>query len=172
MKVWFAWIPLLDHCFIGILIWLISPMPPLFYCYLGWLPSSIGPLFYWHYNLVDFFYCSTIFLQLSFGCFLLFHHCFLAIKILLILFDFYYTTVLLEIRFVWSVLLHRCFIGIMIRLISSFSRLFDWNYYLADSIWFLLHHCFISTMICLISSIARLFYCNYDSADFFFSTTF
>ena len=76
---------------------------------------------------------------------------------MLILFHFYYNTVLLQLWFGWSVLLHHCIIGIMIRPISSFSRLFYWNYYLSDSIWLLLHHCFISIMICLISSIARLF---------------
>ena len=74
-----------------------------------------------------------------------------------ILFHFYYNTVLLQLWFGWSVLLHHCIIGIMIRPISSFSRLFYWNYYLSDCIWLLLHHCFISIMICLISSIARLF---------------
>ena len=132
---------LLLHCFIATIIWLVSPIPGLFYR---------------NYYSVAFFYLTTVLLRLRFGWFN---------------FGFYYTIVLWQLWFGWCLLLQQYFIAVMIWLLSSVSRLFDWKYYLGESIWLLLHHCFISTMISLISSIAPLFYCNSDLRCFFCCTT-
>ena len=116
--------------------------------------------------MADFFYCTTVLLQLGSGWFLLFHHCFIAIMSWLIssmapmfycncdLADFFYcTTVLLQLWLRWFLPLHHCFIAIMTCLV------------------FLLHHCFITIRIRLISFVSPLFYCYYELADFFYCTT-
>ena len=139
------------------------------------LVSLIAPLFYWNYDLVYFFYCTIVLLQFWCGCFILSHHCFIAILswllssivpllhwnyylafffyfscfiviiIWLILFEFYYTTVLYQLWFPWCLLLHDCFIGIMIRHVSSGARLFYCKYNLAD--FFYSTSVFIAIMI-------------------------
>ena len=146
LQLWFGWFLLLHHCFIAIMIWLISSMVPLFnikfdlavfpYWTTVLLPLRFGRfyltlvsrLLYCIYDFADLFCCSTVWLQLSFGSFLLFHHCFLEIKIWLTLFDFSYTIVWFQLSFGWSLLLHHCFIAITIRLISSIPPLFYCNY--------------------------------------------
>ena len=141
--IWF----LLLHCFIGIMIWLISSIAPLFYC-----NFDSADFFYFTcftaimIRLVLFdFYHTTVLLQIWFRSSLLSHHCFIAIMIWLIssvaplfycnydLADFCYgTTLLLQFSFSRFPLLHHFLIGIMIWLISSIAALLYSNFNWAD----------------------------------------
>ena len=144
---------------------------------MSWLISSIAPLFYWNYDLVYFFYCSTISLELSFGCFLLFHHCFIAIMIcpvaaLFYLVDFIYcTTVLLQWLVGWFLLLDHCFTEIMIWLICSIAALFYCSYHSLTFFYSTIGFLRLKFGWFYLTSITPLFYCNYDLADLFYFTT-
>ena len=139
-QVSFSWFGLLHHCFIGIMIWLISSIAPLFYCNYDWADFFYSTPFLLLFRVGNFFYCATFLLQLWFGWFLLFHDYFISIIIWLFssipppfnwnydLADYFYgTTVSLQIPFSWFFLLHHCFIKIMIWLIFCTARLFYSN---------------------------------------------
>ena len=197
LELWFGLFLLfqLFHCnyYLADSVWLLSH-----HCFVStmiWLISSLAPLFYWNYDLIDFFYCTTVLLQLWFGWLVLLHYCFIAIMICLsssvarrvycsykLAAFLLCTTVYCKYDFadfIWLLSYH-CFIAIIIWFFSSFAPLF----YLADFFqdtsvllrlsfsWFLqLHHGFIGITIWLISSIAALFNCNYHLVALFSSTT-
>ena len=170
LQLWLRWFLPLHHCFIAIMTCLVFLLHHCFITIRIRLISFVSPLFYCYYEFVDFFYGTIVLLQLWIGWSLLFHDCFNAIMIWLILFDFYYSTVLLQLWFGWSLPLHHFFIAIIIWLILSIPPLFYCNYDLADFFccttgllqlifgWFLLwHYYFITIIILLISPIAPLF---------------
>ena len=66
IEIWLGWFLLLQHCFIGIMIWLIASIAPLFYC---------------NYDLAYFFCSTTALFHLRFGWFLPWHYCSVTINI-------------------------------------------------------------------------------------------
>ena len=78
LQIWFRSSLLSHHCFIAIMIWLISSVAPLFYCNYDWLISTMALLFCYNFCLANFSYCTTVLLELWFAWFLVLHHCFIA----------------------------------------------------------------------------------------------
>ena len=128
---------LLHHCFMAIMIWMMSLLTAIFYwscdlasflCFttvwleilFGWFYlTSITPLFYINYDFPDLFYCTTILLHFWFGMFLLLHDYFIASIILVI--SSIAPLFLLQLWFSWFLLLLHCLIAVAILLFSHIA---------------------------------------------------
>ena len=122
LQLLFGWFILLHDYFIIIITSLIFLFHHHLIAIIIWLISSMAPLSYYNYDWADFSYCTTVLLQLLFGWFLRWDHCFYCNYNLN---DFFYwASVLLQLKFVWFHLLHHCFIAIRTWLNFPLASLF------------------------------------------------
>ena len=139
--------------------------------------TPIAPLFYKNYDLIDFFYCTTVLLQLWFCRFYLtfltplfywnyYLSDFCSVAALFYLADFFYdTTVLLRLSFSFFLQLHHGFVGTMIWFISSIAALFYCNYHLVPFFYCTTVFLRLKFGWFYLTFITTLFYSNYDSAN-------